>query len=102
VSGCGGVREVWVRGYELIFVIEELFDAFQVMTCYNQTYSGLDNDTIQQIFEAANWQWNYQLNNSELATLQYVYASLYLSYPSLLLCLFSAISIKLFIDLAPL
>jgi len=48
----------------------ELFDAFQVMTCYNQSYPGLDDDTIEQIFAAANWQWNYQLNNSELAISQ--------------------------------
>eukprot|EP00026_Physarum_polycephalum_P008165 Phypoly_transcript_08243.p1 GENE.Phypoly_transcript_08243~~Phypoly_transcript_08243.p1 ORF type:complete len:219 (+),score=15.91 Phypoly_transcript_08243:359-1015(+) len=48
----------------------ELFDAFQVMTCYNQSYPGLDDDTIEQIFATANWQWNYQLNNSELAILQ--------------------------------
>eukprot|EP00026_Physarum_polycephalum_P006185 Phypoly_transcript_06226.p1 GENE.Phypoly_transcript_06226~~Phypoly_transcript_06226.p1 ORF type:complete len:140 (+),score=10.98 Phypoly_transcript_06226:1323-1742(+) len=26
--------------------------------------------TIEQIFATANWQWNYQLNNSELAILQ--------------------------------
>jgi len=47
-----------------------LLDAFQVMTCYNQSYPELDNDTIQQVFSAANWQWNYQLNNTELAILQ--------------------------------
>lgn len=47
-----------------------LLDAFEVMTCYNQSYPGLDEDTIQQVFAAANWQWNYQLNNTELALLQ--------------------------------
>lgn len=47
-----------------------LFDAFQVMTCYNQTYPGMDQETIDQIFANANWQWNYQLNNTELAYLQ--------------------------------
>jgi len=47
-----------------------LFDAFEVMTCYDETYPGMDQDTIDQIFEAANWQWNYQLNHTELATLQ--------------------------------
>jgi len=47
-----------------------LFDAFQVLTCYNQTYPGMDQEIIDQIFANANWQWNYQLNNSELVTLQ--------------------------------
>ncbi len=49
-----------------------LLDAFEVMTCYDQDYpEGITDEMVQQIFTNANWQWNYQLNNTELVTLQY-------------------------------
>jgi len=47
-----------------------LLDAFQVMTCHNQTYpEGITDDMVLEIFEIANWQWSFELNSSSVVRL---------------------------------
>jgi len=47
-----------------------MFDAFHVMQCYDIQYpTGITQDMADQVWEATNWEWNFQLQNKEMIKL---------------------------------
>jgi len=47
-----------------------MFDAFHVMKCYGMGYpNGITQKMVDEVWEVANWEYNFQLNNTELVRL---------------------------------
>eukprot|EP01111_Echinosteliopsis_oligospora_P011190 TRINITY_DN3630_c0_g1_i1.p1 TRINITY_DN3630_c0_g1~~TRINITY_DN3630_c0_g1_i1.p1 ORF type:complete len:415 (+),score=70.32 TRINITY_DN3630_c0_g1_i1:124-1245(+) len=52
------------------WIWEDLLDVFEVMKCYDTPYPpGITQDMVDRTLEIANWQENFQLNNTELVKL---------------------------------